>query len=66
MSKCESVPLSIGNVAERLGVEPWQVRRVFEKGLLPPASRLGPWRVFAEGDLPRIKAALVERGYLTD
>jgi DNA-binding transcriptional MerR regulator len=60
--------MTIGDVARRMGedVRPWMVRRVFEKGLLPPAERLGPYRVFVEADLPPIRAALVNCGYLPE
>lgn len=56
--------LTIGTVAARFGVPPWQVRRLFERGLLPPAPRVGAYRVVAEAELPRVEAALVAAGYL--
>ena len=31
--------LTIGDVARRFACQPWQVRRLFERGLLPPAAR---------------------------
>jgi hypothetical protein len=55
-----------GDIARRYGVEPWQVRRVFERGLLPPASRVGPYRVVAAADLPTVERALRAAGYLTE
>jgi hypothetical protein len=58
--------LTIGAVARRYGCPPWKVRRLFERGLLPPAVRLGPYRVNAAGDLPLVETALRTAGYLRD
>jgi DNA-binding transcriptional MerR regulator len=60
----DNTPLTIGAVAERLGVQPWQVRRLYERGLLPPAARVGAYRVVAPSELPVIRRALVAAGYL--
>jgi hypothetical protein len=56
--------ISLGVVAKRLGCELWQVRRLFERGFLHPAHRIGAYRVVKESELPKIKAALVKVGYL--
>jgi DNA-binding transcriptional MerR regulator len=55
---------TVGSVAARFGVRPWQIRRLFERGLLPPAQRLGAYRVVTEADIPNVEAALREAGYL--
>jgi hypothetical protein len=57
-------PLTVGAVARRLGVAAWQVRRVFERGFLPPANRVGPYRVIDPADLAEVEAALRRAGYL--
>jgi len=57
-------PLTIGAVADQFDVPAWQVRRLYERGLLPPADRLGPYRVIDHADLPKIEAALRKAGYL--
>jgi DNA-binding transcriptional MerR regulator len=57
-------PLTIGAVAEHFGVSPWQVRRLFERGMLLPAARVGAYRVVESSDLPEIKKALQNAGYL--
>jgi hypothetical protein len=56
--------LTIGSVAACYGVPAWQIRRLFERGLLPPAARVGAYRVVAVTDLPEVEAALIEAGYL--
>ena len=61
----DSPYLTVGRVAERYGVSTWQVRRLFERGLLPPAPRVGAYRVVAASDLPRVEEALRRAGYLT-
>ena len=54
---------TIGQIAERFGVPTWQVRRLFQRALLPPAKRLGVYRVFGEDDLKTIESALEKAGY---
>jgi hypothetical protein len=56
--------LTLGTIAKRYGIPAWMVRRIFERGILPPAARVGIWRVVAEADLPRLEAALRQAGYL--
>jgi DNA-binding transcriptional MerR regulator len=58
------IPLTIGAVAGRLGVAAWQVRRLYERGILPPAKRIGPYRVIDPADLPKVESALRQAGYL--
>jgi DNA-binding transcriptional MerR regulator len=55
---------TIGDLAKHFGCQPWQVRRVFERGLLPPAQRLGAYRVMFAADLPQVEEALRKCGYL--
>jgi hypothetical protein len=55
---------SLGAVARRFGVAVWQVRRLYERRILPEPPRVGAYRVIFPGDLPRIEAALREAGYL--
>jgi DNA-binding transcriptional MerR regulator len=59
-----TTPITIGAAAARLGVEPWQVRRLYERGALPPAARVGSYRVIDPADLPLVKSALRDAGYL--
>jgi hypothetical protein len=56
--------LSLGAVAAETGAHMWQVRRLFERGDLPPATRVGPYRVVSLADLPLIREALRKSGYL--
>jgi hypothetical protein len=55
---------TIGDVARLYGVSLWQVRVLYERGLLPPAKRVGAYRVVLTADLPAVEAALVRAGYL--
>jgi DNA-binding transcriptional MerR regulator len=57
-------PLTIGDVAKRLGCHTWQVRRVITRGLVPEPGRVGAYRVFFPEQLPAIQAALRAVGYL--
>jgi hypothetical protein len=57
-------PSTLGDIARRLGIPAWQVRRVFERGLLPEPARLGRWRVVYPDQIPALEAALTEAGYL--
>jgi DNA-binding transcriptional MerR regulator len=56
--------LTIGAAARHFGCQPWQIRRLFERGLLPPAPRVGAYRVIANIDLPAVEEALRAAGYL--
>jgi hypothetical protein len=63
MKTCANV-MTVGDVARRYpGVRPWQIRRLFERGLLPPAARVGPYRVVMADDLPAVEQALRVAGY---
>lgn len=59
-------PISIGQIALKLHVFPWKIRRLFETGKLPEPERIGNYRLFTEADIPRIKKALEEAGYLKE
>ncbi len=56
--------LTLGAVAQRLGCPIWKIRRLFERGLVPPAARVGAYRIVAAADLPLIESALRAAGYL--
>jgi DNA-binding transcriptional MerR regulator len=56
--------MTLGQVAARFGVQVWQVRRLYERGLLPPAVRVGAYRTVTETELPAIEQALRQAGYL--
>jgi hypothetical protein len=58
--------ITLGAVARRLNVDLWQVRRLYERRILPEPPRVGQFRVVTEADLPTIEAALREAGYLSD
>ena len=57
---------SLGEVAKRFGCQLWQVRRLFERGILPEPPRVGQYRVIPEGDLSRVEEALRSVGYLRE
>jgi hypothetical protein len=56
--------LTLGDVARRLGYHVWQVRRLYERSLLPPAKRIGQYRVVDECDLGIVEKALRAAGYI--
>jgi hypothetical protein len=56
--------LTLGQVARRCGVDLWQVQRLVDSGRLPEPPRVGKYRVFAESDVPAIRAALSKAGFL--
>jgi hypothetical protein len=53
-------------VGRLYGCPTWKVRRLFERGLLPPAPRIGAYRLVAVEDLPRVEQALRAAGYLKE
>jgi len=56
--------LTVGEAADRCGVQCWRLRRLFERGLLDEPERVGHARLIPEGDMPRVRAALEAAGYL--
>jgi hypothetical protein len=56
--------LPLGAVARHFGVPVWKVRRLYERAVLPPAERVGNFRVVRVADLPDIESALHRAGYL--
>ena len=63
--KSQLAVMTLGAAALQLGVRTWQIRRLFERGLLPPAQRIGAYRVIPPEDIPKVEEALREAGYLT-
>lgn len=55
---------TMGDIARRHNIPAWCVRRLFERGFLPPAARVGRYRVVATQDLPGVERALRDAGYL--
>lgn len=56
--------LTMGDIARHYGLDTWQVRRLFERKMLPPALRCGLYRVVPVTELPNVEAALRGAGYL--
>jgi hypothetical protein len=56
--------LTMGVIAGRYGVKQWQVRRLFERNLLPEPMRVGAYRVIRIEDLPAVEQALRAAGYI--
>lgn len=54
----------LSDVADHFGVRQWQVGRLFERHLLPPPRKVGPYRVVSRKDLPEVEKALIAAGYL--
>jgi DNA-binding transcriptional MerR regulator len=60
----QEAPLTLGAVAKHFACHTWQIRRLFERNLLPPAARVGAYRVIAPADLPLVEKVLRAAGYL--
>jgi hypothetical protein len=56
----------MGAVAKAHWVAPWQVRRLFERHILPEPPRMGCYRVVLPEDMPRVREALRQAGYLPE
>lgn len=50
-------------VGDMLGHPQWRIRRLFEDGTLPEPDKFGNNRVIPESLLPKILAALKDKGY---
>jgi DNA-binding transcriptional MerR regulator len=55
---------TLGEIAREFGATIWQVRRLFERGILPPAERIGLYRVVRADDVPRVVEELRNAGYI--
>jgi hypothetical protein len=55
---------TLGDIARRHGCFVWQLRKLFERKLLPEPTRIGIYRVVAEEDLPAVEKALKDAGYI--
>jgi DNA-binding transcriptional MerR regulator len=55
-----------GEVARRLGIPVWAVRRIYERGLLPPPPRVGQYRFVPAEDVDRLEGLLIKAGYLKE
>lgn len=55
---------TVGELAARFGVPQWMVRRLYETGQLPPAARIGAYRVVPESEVGAVGRALAKAGYL--
>lgn len=56
--------LSIGDVADRVGLQCWRVRKLIERRLVPePPLRLGRNRVFRPEAVEQVRAAATAAGY---
>jgi hypothetical protein len=58
-----SVLLTLGKAALAVPCQEWQLRRLADAKLVP-CNLAGSYRVFSRSDLPAIRAAAREKGYL--
>jgi DNA-binding transcriptional MerR regulator len=58
-----TVPITIGQMAERAGVPVWQLRQAIRRGYLSEPPRVGPYRVFDSADEAMVRQALRLAGY---
>jgi hypothetical protein len=58
--------LSVTTASLCLGIEPWMLRNLYNRGLIPPAPRLGHSRIIKPDDLPVLRKAAISAGYLTE
>ena len=54
-----------GQAARRIGVDAWQVSRLYQRGLVEEPARLGRFRLIPAGDLDKLRRAALAAGYLT-
>jgi hypothetical protein len=54
---------TVGELADQLGVQSWRIARLFEQGDLPEPPRLSRRQLIPRSLVPRIVAALRQRGW---
>jgi hypothetical protein len=60
--------LVLAEAAQRLEVDPWRVRRLIQRGILPArqACKGAPWLIAAQAlDRPEVREGLAGKGPLT-
>jgi excisionase family DNA binding protein len=55
---------STGEVSKILGIRSLHVSRIYERGFMPPATRVGPHRIIPAADLDALREAAKAAGYL--
>ena len=58
--------LSVTTAAMSLGVQPWQLRNLFNRGLADEPERLGHSRIITPDQLPRLRRAAQAAGYIRE
>lgn len=58
--------VSVGDLAETLGVQSWRIARLFELGILPEPPRTGRRRMIPKCWVPKVVDALRERGWIQE
>jgi|GEM_PF-2448743 hypothetical protein len=56
--------VSLGELAQQLGVQVWQIARLFELGIIPEPPRLSRRRVIPKAAIPDIIEGLRQRHWL--
>jgi hypothetical protein len=56
--------VSMGELADTLGVQTWRIARLFELGLLDEPPRLSGRRIIPKSQIPAIIDALRAKGWL--
>jgi hypothetical protein len=54
-----------GTAARQIGIEHWQLVRLYTRGLVEEPHRFGRFRVVRVADLDKLRAAAVRAGYLS-
>lgn len=58
--------LTLGALAKRFpGLQVWQIRRLYERGILPEPPRIAGLRIIPIDDVPKTVVALKNAGYLS-
>ncbi len=64
MSPTTIHPMTLGEVAQHLGVPTWKVQATLERGHFNEWFRVGSYRVIHPDRLPALKDAMTRAGYL--
>ncbi len=57
--------VTLGALAKQYpGLQVWQIRRLYERGILPEPPRVAGLRIIPLEDVPQTVAALKQTGYL--
>lgn len=56
--------LTLGEVADAIGIQAWKIRAAIDRGLLPAPQKVGRYHVLPADQLEEVRRVMTEAGYV--